>query len=358
MPGKFYSHGKHCLQHQHFVDQLISAGGFNVNCTQSAEAKHKVVMHQASIRVRHLGINETQSAMLDYLCLRSLFRAMKQKVPKEDMPPPRNFAEGVAVCMCAMKMPEDPRFCSRQFQASFLHREARVARVELLDLLCEKFGLTRTLDSYTRLERLDYKIGQKFTRADGFVMWATDSKYGDAHTGANRKRRDVLFLKGSETTDEGTCNALCCEAICFVTVSLLLNARFHLPQNIPSDIDSITFILGRWFEPHSDAICRDENHRPVCPPPLRINHCLWKYARARNERSMLGPRYTASLLAQAGLFGKSQEEQRRTIDNEKRAYFCLVLPENVLCRANMCPQFVRDSSEFDISTWMQTVVLI
>ncbi len=348
MPGNFFSHGNHCLQHQHFVDQVISAGGFNVHCTQSAEAKHKVVMHQASIRVRHLGINETQSSMLHYLCLRALFQAMKQKVPKEDMPPRRNFAEGVAVCMCAMKMSEHPKFCSRNFQASFLHREARVARVELLDLLCEKFELPPSLASYAQLECLDYKIGQKYTRADGFVMWATDSKYGN--TGTHRKRRDVLFLQGSETTDGGTCNALCCEAICFVTVSSLLNnAKFDLPQSIPSDIDSITFILGRWFEPHSDADCRDENHRPVCPSPLHINHCLWKYARARNERRMLGTRYAST---QTGLF------ERRTIDNEKHAYFCLVSPENVLCRANMCPQFLSDSSEFDTSTWMQTVVLI
>ena len=119
--------------------------------------------------------------------------------------------------------------------------------------------------------------------------------------------------------------------------------------------DSITFILARWFEPHSDADDRDENHRPVCPSPLHINHCLWKYARARKERCMLRTQYTST---QVGLFGKSQEEQRRTINNEKRAYFCLVSPENVLCRANMCPQFVKNSSKFDTSTWMQTVVLI
>ena len=347
MPGNFFSHGNHCLQHQHFVDQVISAGGFNVHCTQSAEAQHKVIMHQASIRVRHLGINETQSSMLDYLCLRSLFRAIKQKFPKEDRPRRRNFAEGVAVCMCAMKMPEHPDFCSPNFQASFLHREARVARVELLDLLCEKFELTPNLDSYAKLQYFDYKIGQKFTRADGFVMWATDSEYNTgSHT--HRKRRDVLFLQGSETTDGGTCNALCCEAICFLTVSSLINVEFDLPQSY-SNIDSITFILGRWFEPHSDADGRDENHRPVCPSPLHINHCLWKYARARNERCMLGTRYEST---QRGLF------DMRTIDNEKHAYFCLVSPENVLCRANMCPQFLTNSSEFDTSTWMQTVVLI
>ena len=320
MPGNFFSHGKHCLQHQHFVDQVISAGGFNVHCTQSAEAKHKVVMHQASIRVRHLGINQTQRAMLQYLCLRSLFRAIKKKASKEeDTRPRKKFAEGVSVFMCAMKMSEHLDFRSSHFQASFLHCEARVARVELLNLLCEKFELPPSLASYAQLEFFDYQIGQKFTRADGFVIWATDSRYGDKET-TNRKRRDVLFLKGSETTDQGTRNALCCEAICFITVSSLLNAKFDLPKSIPSNIDSITFILGRWFEPHSDADCRDENHRPVCPSPLHINHCLWKYARARNERCMLGIRHTST---QAHLFGKSREEQSEAHYRERKA--CILL---------------------------------
>ena len=75
----YYSHGVYSLLHQHWVQQLISAGGFNVHCTQGAEAVHKLCMHLASLRVRHKDLNSTQSAMLRYLCLRSLFQDIKQK---------------------------------------------------------------------------------------------------------------------------------------------------------------------------------------------------------------------------------------------------------------------------------------
>ena len=353
----FYSHGNHCLQHQHWVQQVISSGSFGVHCTQSSEMKHKLVMHQASVRVRHLSINHTQSSMLHYLCLRSLFQEMK---PKGHVPPPRKLSSGVTAILCDMKM--GCEFHSPRFQERFLHREARVARVELLDLLCEKFGLCpRRASSYQKLQTLDYKIGQKLTRADGFVMWATDSRYQNHAETRNTARRDVLFLEGFETTPAGIRNALCCEAICFIAVSST-SEQFQIPANIPAENGHAIFILGRWFEPHSAVgNNRDSDSRPVCPGPLQINHCLWRYARARSKRRVMVSRRgqpTRSFGEQVHLFGESTGEQNIAFNLEQRAYFCLVSPETVLCRANMCPQFKHDSSEFDLTTWMQTVILI
>ena len=56
----YYSHSTHSLTHQHWVDQVISSGGFNVHCTPAAEASHKINMHRASQRVRHFESNRTQ----------------------------------------------------------------------------------------------------------------------------------------------------------------------------------------------------------------------------------------------------------------------------------------------------------
>ena len=73
-----YSHGDKCLTHQHWVMQVISAGGFNVHCTQSAEAAHKLSAKLASLRVRHLHTNKTQSSMLEYLCFYNVFEEIKK----------------------------------------------------------------------------------------------------------------------------------------------------------------------------------------------------------------------------------------------------------------------------------------
>ena len=49
----FYSHKSKALTHQHWAEQIISAGSFNANDTQASEASHKTNMGLASLRVRH-----------------------------------------------------------------------------------------------------------------------------------------------------------------------------------------------------------------------------------------------------------------------------------------------------------------
>lgn len=48
----FYTRGSVGLSHQHWVDQVISAGSFSLHCTQAAEAYHKLCMRLPSERVR------------------------------------------------------------------------------------------------------------------------------------------------------------------------------------------------------------------------------------------------------------------------------------------------------------------
>ena len=72
-----YSHNSMCLNHQHWVDQVVSAGGFNVHCAQGPESSHKFNMHIAAARVRHdASSNVTQTNMLHYLCEQLLFQTI------------------------------------------------------------------------------------------------------------------------------------------------------------------------------------------------------------------------------------------------------------------------------------------
>lgn len=358
----FYSHSSYCLTHQHWVDQVISGGGFGVHCTQSAESIHKLIMHTASLRVLHRDANYTQGRMLQYLLLHSLFEDMKLFDYPAAMPALKMMTYGVRVPLCDMRM--GVGFGTVAFQQSFLHPEARIARVEFLDLLCDKFGIPKTRRSYGKLEHLTYALGQKLIRRDGKILWATDSKYTHDVNNRAQRRRDILFIKGEEGVDERL-NAFCCESVLFCTVSQLHRAQFDIPatlQQDPNDGGSLTFVLARWFEPHPAAgHTRDSQNRPVCPGPLHINHCLWRYAHSARERRALvtaSGTPTAGFRACLSYFGSSESQQTLTFEAEKHAYFGLLSPDNILSRANMCPAFVANTSKLDMNTWLQTVTVL
>ena len=330
-----------------------------MHCTQSSEAKHKIVMHVASARVHHRDVQSTKSAMLRHLCLRNLFEDMKQFDTRPPIPALRTLSFGVRATLCSL--PTLDRFTTASFQETFLHREARIARVELLDLLCNKFEIPKSLASYTHLEQLRYHVGQKLIRRDGSVLWATDSNYPSDNK-RGKRRRDVLRIQGDEQVDTNTRNALCCEAVVFLNVSLE-RARFTIPDSVKEEVldGSVTFVLGRWFTPHDTAVGRDSCNMPTCPGPLYINHCLWQYARARQIRkSMMAPAgvTTAAFLRQAQLFGESHSEQMIAFENEKQAYFGLLFPSNILKRINMCPTFMPNTSKPNYQTWLQTITVV
>ena len=83
-----YSHGEKCLPHQHWVQQILSAGSFHVHCTQSSEAAHKVSAKLAALRVRHFHVNKTQSSMSNYLCNYTVFEEIKKLTPAGRAPRP------------------------------------------------------------------------------------------------------------------------------------------------------------------------------------------------------------------------------------------------------------------------------
>jgi hypothetical protein len=295
---------------------------------------------------------------------------MQQFDTRPRIPALRTLSFGVRAELCDFR--GVIKFTEPVFQKTFLHREARIAKVELMDLLCDKFEISRTLSSYERLEPFRYFMGQKLVRRDGTVLWATDTKYPST-TKRGKQRRDILRIEGHERVRRNR-NALCCEAIAFLTVMGLDRADFPIPESVKDEIRlatlaarpqiqhySVTFILGRWFSPHDTAVGRDSSYRPICPGPLHINHRLWKYARARQTRKSMvtsSGEPTPAFLEHAHLFGESRSEQMETLNNEKRAYFALLFPSVVVERINMCPVFIPNTSKQNDQTWLQTVTVV
>ena len=103
----------------------------------------------------------------------------------------------------------------------------RVARVELMDLLCDRLGLPKTRVSYRDMNHINWSFGQKYTLPSNVHLWATDTQYTSATTEKICHRRDKFLVRGTEkinvTLPNGqvavTPTALCCEAVCFIRIA-------------------------------------------------------------------------------------------------------------------------------------------
>ena len=333
----FYSHGDKALVHQHWVQQVVSSGGFNVHCTQAAEASHKINMHLASLCVRHWDANSTQGSMLRYLLVHSLFEEMKRNVI---VPAPTRVRKPGAraplnIAMFNME--------SIGFQTKFLHREVRLAGVEFNDLLCDNLGLPQSALSYSRLNDLDIHFAQHLIRRhDHKSYWGTDSAYNQ---GQRRARRDIVRMAG---VLDG--NALCSEIVCFVQIS---NASALGCQE-----NNMSWVLVRWLEPHPLAVERDDEKLPVCPGALNINNCLWRYAQSSSPRRSLvsrSGRPSRIFTTQKRFFGATSDEQNLCWTREKHAYYGLLDVCTIHHTVKMCPIFQPNSAKPRYGIFLQTV---
>ena len=364
-----YCYGQHNLVHQHWVPQVESAGGFNVHDTEGPEAHHKLCMVLPSARVRHYSnVNATQDNMHNYLLHGLLFKSLHKKVWSSPLKVDyRERANRVYSPLRGEIMGRD--LTSVLKQATLIHPEVRVARVELLDLWCGKFGLPRTNASYKLFERVEWVFGQKLIRHDGDVFWATDSQYSVPTDCRTRRRRDNLLMGGDEPLDVVLPDGrkvkrdtrLCGRAICFITL------RYFSRMGIPVAPmfhrlyeDSLTVALVRWFEPHPTAVDRCSQALPLCPGIFGINHCLWRYARCPRPRKVLiaeNGQPTKFFTQQAKMFGKTKTEQLQRLRDESHAWYDIVCPDMIYDIAHMLPEFEINSHKFS-STWLQTITLV
>ena len=180
----YWSHGSSCLTHQHWPLQFVVAGSCNLHDTEDAEAAHKTSMGLAASRVRHLQINKTQSNMQNYLCHYTVFEALRKKTmrnrPRRHTKSKKNITLPLLECVRGMGPPLPVQMGvdlhTVASQKRFLHPEARVARVELMNLVCEKLGLSQTLRSYSALGRLRWSFGQvRKNRCNIFLKWGVSN---------------------------------------------------------------------------------------------------------------------------------------------------------------------------------------
>ena len=250
----YSSHGNICLSHQHWVEQLILSGSFSVHCTEAAEAKHKTCMHLPSHRVKHSRQNITQRSMLRYLQRRDLFLHLQstQTAPVTDDPNKNSVVLAEKVMLPLRIVTAHGRrvvnmgnnLCSVAQQELFLHPEVRVARVELMDLLCDRLGMPRSRLSYAKMNRLEWVFGQKMVTSRKTTLWATDSQYMCPTSENMSQRRDTYLLRGTERIlvqhPSGTLRkkptALCCEAICFITVKNIRDLNHALPLSVTAEL--------------------------------------------------------------------------------------------------------------------------
>ena len=336
----FYSHGAKCLTHQHLVDQVVSAGGFNVHDVQGPEAAHKVNMHLPSARVRHQTSNETQNSMLRYTCNHILFEELKHRLGlNTSIRADKTKRAGLRLPLGIQHFSgTNPVRLNARTKNTFLGREVRVTVLEFMEMLCLAFGLPRDSPaSYQRLKTLNVTFGQSYVREDELTLFGTDS------------RRDIVSLLGLH---DG--NHLCCEIVCFIRLNNLRDVLNNVWQS--QDDRSSTYALVRWLEPHPDAWERDVSRRPVSPGPLHINNCLWRYALTDSPRDpLVNP---ACFRAQRNMFGTTTTQQDKCRRQEMFTYYGLVTPKSIMKIENMCPLFERDTASHNCMSWLQSVVMM
>ena len=239
------SHSKIALTHQHWIMQILSAGAFGVTCTQSSEASHKQNMRLPSARVRHRRQPDTQRDMSKYMQYALLFEEIKTlrnalKVGSESCFPndpkvgkplkcPAVVGKTLTCPVTGSNLPMGPHLQSPTTQKLFLHPQVRLTRVELMDMFCSKLEVPHNQLSYTTFNSLVWTFGQTL-KMKSSCFWATDDNYLVSKTTNTRsQRRDVFILEGTEVgkKPDGTPfrNALCCEAVCFVTIANLMSLR-------------------------------------------------------------------------------------------------------------------------------------
>ena len=231
--------------------------------------------------------------------------------------------------------------------STFLSKHVLITRNELLTLLRTKLDMEETWDNIARLAKLQWE-------SFGCVIHEEkEQSVKRKFVGINPVspgRRDFVRLKGNA---EGT--ALSAQIIMFIRVSGFRNENIIVPVELRNESthtctrNSVTLALVRWLSPHPEAMLRDDELRPVCPPPFASNHALWKFTRQRRQRGY----FTDHLFArQLHLFpGQDRQSQRRNALSLSYARFGLVNLESL-------QQFMNcTTADDDNDTILETITL-
>ena len=127
----------------------------------------------------------------------------------------------------------------------------------------------------------------------------------------------------------------------------------------PRYTDKVYYIIVRWFEGHPDAWERDDMCRPICPGPLRNNHCLWRYAVTQRPRRIMTTQngeQSQVFRSQSNIFGSHDRTINFRWNDEQHAYYGLVSPSSILSDVSMSREYDTDSMSYS-NSWLETVAI-
>ena len=147
-------------------------------------------------------------------------------------------------------------------------------------------------------------------------------------------------------------------AICTLTYGHMLYLIFACV--LTRYADTITLVLARWFAAHPDCYERDLLGCPICPGPLRHNHCLWQYAASARPRRMMADKdgsQTRQFKNSSYMFGNTARAQNSVWREEQCAYFCLITPASIVCTVPISRLYDTNTMQLT-NDFLQTVTAV
>ena len=329
-------YGKAVLPHAliHTSELVIRGGHHAAFCTFAVETAHKHFIKLAATFARvYADTNRSQREMMKWVNETQLWDAISRvadlhndKKPSHRPKQQPSLRPMNVLSACSRAWGRSSTNRRQRLPASwynqFVHPRVRLTRMELLRILCVKLGVE---DSYASHRLLVQNVKWEFF---GSLQITSDSG-SRKFVGVMQGRRDFVRIKGPP--EDSTC--LSAQLLVFVKITGLQDFM-TLPsclRNHIDDVTAVTLTLIRWLSPHPDAILRDDQLRPTCPPPLDINHALWKFTETTR------PNLTDAIV----MSNSSCYPDANTIINEKTARFDLVQPESLHLYLN-CTQLDRN----------------
>ena len=249
-------------------------------CSFASEQAHKVFIKLAAQFARvYASLNKSQAAMLKWVNEHTLFKAVikfansmagskrtrkKRERKTIELRDPLPYATNwSAQRVRRNRLPV-------QWETQFLSPQVRLTNLELMRILCSKLRLE---DSTLTHVMLAQNLRWEFY---GSVVFNADTS-SRKFVGVSAKRRDFVHL----VTPARDTTLWSAQVLVFVKISGFQDL-LTLPTWIRHPADnytSLTLALIRWLSPHPNAILRDEERRPLCPPPFDMNHALWQFTK-------------------------------------------------------------------------------
>ena len=332
---------------------IVRAGHHGAYCTAAVEMGHiKFNKRAATLTRTESSQNRSEENMLEWNLRQQLYSAVKQlgddckdcdnenaasRVVQSADDETSEFTLSGPLLMDGWESDEG---VPTRWKNKFVGQTVRLTRNELLHLLGNKLRITGTNRRVVLFED-EVLLKLRTLQCEFYGVMSTPSRKLVATTSGN-SRRDFVRLD-DDVPDRGTC--LSAQLIMFVHVSGFSSDSDGVPP-VDGD-DSITYALVRWLTPHPRAILRDHLLRPVCPPPMDINHALWKFA--EEDRPLLTPSIVNKHITCYP--GKTIDDNVRHMRSEERAWFGLVETD--------CIEEILNCTcvDNDLGTLLQTITL-